>query len=148
MASAPGETDINVLLRSMRPQLDTKEYVFCSVSSSKVISDEVTPLCIFQEDEGTTFILEVGQAEACKLEWSFRCSRITLQIHSSLEAVGFLARISSTLAAEGISVNAVSAFYHDHLFVPIEKAQLCITILQRMIREAARAVPTDADPSS
>ena len=43
---------------------------------------------------------------------------ITLDVHSSLESVGFLAAVSARLAAAGIPCNAVSAFHHDHLFVP------------------------------
>ena len=60
---------------------------------------------------------------------------ITLNIHSSLEAVGFLAAVLPRLATAGISVNAVSAFYHDHLFVPIDRAQEALEILEAMALE-------------
>ena len=53
-------------------------------------------------------------------------------MHSSLEAVGFLARITTKLAAHGISVNAVSAFYHDHLFVPTARADEALTLLREL----------------
>ena len=45
-------------------------------------------------------------------------AQITLRIHSSLEAVGMMAAIAAALTARNIPCNAVSAYYHDHLFVP------------------------------
>ena len=44
----------------------------------------------------------------------FASRLITLTVRSSLEAVGLLAAITARLADAGISVNAVSAFHHDH----------------------------------
>ena len=41
---------------------------------------------------------------------------------SDLEALGFLARVVTELAARKISVNAVSAYHHDYLFIPTRHA--------------------------
>ncbi|MGC8878761.1 MAG: ACT domain-containing protein [Anaerolineae bacterium] len=38
-----------------------------------------------------------------------------MTVHSSLSAVGSLAETTGTLARAGISVNPVTAYYHDHL---------------------------------
>jgi hypothetical protein len=65
---------------------------------------------------------------------------ITLTVHSSLEAVGFLAAVTVPLAEAGISVNAVSAFHHDHLFVPVERAEDAQLLLQRLAAETGRMV--------
>jgi uncharacterized protein len=46
--------------------------------------------------------------------------------------VGFLAAITARLATAGISVNAVSAFHHDHLFVPADRADDAMVLLQEM----------------
>jgi uncharacterized protein len=40
----------------------------------------------------------------------FACRMITLNVHSSLEAVGFLAAITRQLAQAGMGVNPASAF--------------------------------------
>jgi hypothetical protein len=36
-------------------------------------------------------------------------------VHSSLDAVGFMAAVTTRLAKINIGVNPVSGFYHDHL---------------------------------
>ena len=54
-------------------------------------------------------------------------------MHSALEAVGFLARITQRLAGLNMGVNPVSGFYHDHLFVPDDRADDAMAELQRMI---------------
>jgi len=87
---------------------------------------------MFEEAEGTTLILLQTQAEAAGLEYEFPCRMITLNIHSSLEAVGFMARIATELAKEDMGVNPVSGFYHDHLFVPEDRAQDAMDVLARM----------------
>ena len=59
---------------------------------------------------------------------------ITLTVHSSLEAVGFLAVITRKLAQHSISVNAVSAYHHDHLFVPVACAEEAMILLADMAK--------------
>ena len=49
---------------------------------------------------------------------------------SSLDAVGFLAVITSALAKAGIGVNPVSAYFHDHLFVAEADAEEALAVLQ------------------
>jgi hypothetical protein len=57
-------------------------------------------------------------------------ARITLQIHSSLAAVGLTARVAESLAAGGISANMVAAYHHDHVFVPWERRDEALAILR------------------
>jgi hypothetical protein len=75
-------------------------------------------------------------ASAAGLVGVFPCHMVTLTVHSALDAVGFLAAITTRLAAAGISVNAVSAFFHDHLFVPAGRAEETVEILCRMAADA------------
>jgi hypothetical protein len=84
----------------------------------------------FMEAEGMTLILHQHEAESLGLEFAYRCRMITLNVHSSLDAVGFLAVITKKLAAAGISVNPVSGFHHDHLFVPVGSETLAISVLE------------------
>jgi hypothetical protein len=50
-------------------------------------------------------------------------------VHSSLDSVGLTAAVSGKLAAHGISANIIAGFYHDHVFVPRNKAQLALRLL-------------------
>ena len=77
-----------------------------------------------------------AKALAAGLAHLFPSRRITLNIHSSLEAVGFLAALLPLLAAAGIGVNPVSAYFHDHLFVPAERAEAALAILRRVAAQA------------
>jgi hypothetical protein len=86
----------------------------------------------FREEEGLTLIMPRHEAEAAGLAGAFPCRMITLNVHSSLQAVGFLATVAARLAAAGISANAVSALHHDHLFVPVERAEEAVRILKQL----------------
>ncbi|MDG1430045.1 MAG: ribonuclease H family protein, partial [Paracoccaceae bacterium] len=111
-----GETDLGVLLGSMTASLVEGVFVFATLKDRQV-PDGLTARMIFQEDEGTTLILMQTEADRFDLGYDFPCRMITLNIHSALEAVGFIARIATELAKEGMGVNPVAGFYHDHLFV-------------------------------
>ena len=70
------------------------------------------------------------------LHWEFPCRMITLDVHSSLDAVGFIAVIASKLAEAGMGVNPVAGFYHDHLFVPDGREDEALAILRQIARDA------------
>jgi hypothetical protein len=130
-----GEKDLDTLLKGMQPKLQSGVYVFCCLAGASMPLT-VQPVCLFQEEEGLTAILRKETAESLRLENSFPCAWISLTIHSDLEAVGLLAAITHKLAAAGISCNIVSAYYHDHLFVPQGEAQRALDLLQELARMA------------
>lgn len=132
MSSPSGEENLNTLLASLQPQLHPAVFVFCTLESTQPFPDDVNPVCQFQEAEGLTLILEKTQADRCELPYLYPCRMITLRVHSSLEAVGLLAVVTQALATEDISVNAVSAYYHDHLFVACDRAEEAMCFLQKL----------------
>jgi uncharacterized protein len=79
-----------------------------------------------------TVVMERGEADRLGLPYQFASRLITLTVHSSLDAVGFLAAITAHLTEAGISVNAVSAYYHDYLFVPEHRAEEALRLLQAL----------------
>ena len=127
-----GERDLDALLRNMKPELLDGTFVFCTIPPSEPVPAAVNPLLTFREQEGTTLVILREEAEASGLRYAFASRLITLTVHSALDAVGFLAAVTARLAAAGISVNAVSAFHHDHLFVPAERADEAMTALRAM----------------
>ena len=131
-----GETDLATLLASMEPVLTDDVWVFATLPPGVAIPHGVTPLMTYGEAEGLTLIARQDEAEATGLPHVFPSRRITLNIHSSLEAVGFLAALLPTLAAAGIGVNPVSAYFHDHLFVPAERADEALALLRGMAVKA------------
>jgi hypothetical protein len=66
--------------------------------------------------------------------------KITLTIHSSLEAVGLIAAITDRLKDHGVSTNVVSGYFHDHVYVPVARAGDAMRILGEMADEAGEGV--------
>lgn len=131
-----GETNLSKLIATMRPRLVDGTYVFVTMAGGKPMPDHLEPIMTFREAEGITLILETDEAERAGIAGSFRSRMITLDVHSSLEAVGFLAAITACLARAGMGVNPVSAFYHDHLFVPVERAEEAMRLLVQLAGDA------------
>ena len=126
-----GETDLSKLLSSLEIVVSDEVFVFATIATGTMPAG-LAPQMAFTEAEGLSLILTKSQAAAHDMAYEYESKMITLNIHSSLEAVGFMAHISTLLADAGISVNPVAGFYHDHLFVPVTKVDEACQIL-RMI---------------
>ncbi|MCM2369495.1 ACT domain-containing protein [Aporhodopirellula aestuarii] len=132
-----GETNLQMLLKNMQPVLQGVEFVFCTMEPATASGLHVSPIGQFFELEGVTLILAKAEAEANGIDFSYVCRMITLKVHSSLEAVGFLAAVTARLAQSRISVNVVSAYYHDHLFVPTGSADEAMKVLEDLARRTS-----------
>lgn len=130
------ETNLKILLSTMEPVLQPGEYVFATLSPTEFSERQIVPWGWFREPEGISLILEKSEAITAGIDFAFPSRMITLSVHSSLEAVGFLAVITRQLAAAGVSVNAISAYYHDHLFVPVNSANHTMKILGQLMEES------------
>ena len=133
-----GECELGTLLQNMAPVLRPKRYVIASVDSwPDPLPDGL--LATIQEPEALTVIAPVAEVGGLGLEPSvvFRCIR--LDVHSSLQAVGLTAAISTRLARHGISANLLAGAYHDHLLVPEGDAERALCLLEELSSEARRA---------
>lgn len=129
-----GIVDIKVLLKEMKPVLDDTDYVFCTKKcfalNKKIVN--LNPIGTFLESEGMTIIISKVKADENDFFYESIFNKITLEIHSSLDAVGLTAAFSKQLTEHNISANVVAGYYHDHIFVPKEKAQLAIKALEKL----------------
>ena len=109
-----GELDLSRLLQSLMPRVYPQRYAFDATVDSTLREGQ---FALIREDGGLTSIHPDNDGQ-----WA----RISLEIHSSLEAVGLTGVISSRLAEKGISANIVAARLHDHLFVPWDRRELAL----------------------
>jgi len=132
-----GETNLKTLLSSLRPVMDPETYTFATVPEAEV-GPIRSDLGRFREAEGISVICLLGEAKTLGLQHSGEFRRISLTVHSSLEAVGLTASVSTALADKGIPCNVVAGYHHDHLFIP---APLVETALQTLLALSARHAP-------
>ena len=129
----PAERDLTVLLSTLEPVRVPGEFVFATVPE---VPSGARPVVTVREAEGITLVLERGEADALGLDYDYVAGMVTLRVHSSLEAVGLTAAVSSELAAFGISANVVAGYFHDHLFVPAADADGVVDLLADLARRA------------
>ena len=115
-----GETDLGRLLAGLTPMLDPIEYGF-EAGVGTALADDA--FALIREEEGLT-VIRPGTG------WA----RITLGIHSGLAAIGLTARVAEALTAHGISAHIVAACHHDHVFVPWDRREEALAVLQALSR--------------
>lgn len=118
-----GTTCLDSLLINLTTTLHPETFVFITLPPRHLPAPTLDIQMSFREAEGLTVITTRTSAVGHGLDYTFPCKMITLNVHSSLEAVGFIAVIAQRLKEIGIGVNPVSGFFHDHLFVPIGREQ-------------------------
>lgn len=129
----PGSvTDLKAMLVGMNPRLSDREWCFQPISDARFIPE--TAFAMIREDEGMCCIVP-AQAAGDDIP---RFAKITLQVHSDLEGVGLTAAVSNSLATSGIACNVVAGFYHDHLFIPWDRREEALKLLERLSLDAGR----------
>lgn len=129
-----GEKNLSILLNEMQPELHSGEYVFCTVSDAEIPFDKV--IATFKESEGITVVLKKEYADALGYTYTYVAAWITLEVHSSLSAVGLTAAISMALSKANISCNVMAGYYHDHIFVEQQLAKKALQVLQDVSKTA------------
>jgi len=128
-----GITNLKKLLKNLSPQLQDGEFIFASFHGSKYGDHaHLQPVATVAESEGLTLVIPQEKAAEHGLAYEGTYRMITLQIHSSLEAVGLTAAFATKLGEHKISANVVAGFFHDHIFVQTSKAEEAIEALKEL----------------
>ena len=126
--AVPGETDLDKMLASL--QVERRPGVFTYVAVAVPTPELVAAAHgIVNEAESTTLILPVEAAELAGLRVDIELAWLSLTVESSLEAVGLTAAFAATLGAHDIPCNVLAGYHHDHILVPLDKAQRAIDAL-------------------
>jgi predicted N-acetyltransferase YhbS len=124
------EKDIRTLLASIHPVLREGEYVYVLWPYGRPLAPGID--AAVREAEGLTVVLPRAEADRLELRYDFVAAWITLQVHSSLEALGLTAAVSAALTEAHISCNVLAGFHHDHLLVPVADADRALEILHEL----------------
>lgn len=130
-----GETDLNVLLLGMEPELVAGQFVFVTVPNVDT-SPRLDPLASVVEPEGLSLVLRKDQADQAGLAYDFVAAWVTLRVRSSLHAIGLTAAVSAALAKAGVSCNVIAGFHHDHLLVPHDRANEVMDVLRGLTKQS------------
>ena len=124
-----GERDLARLLASMRPEPRDGAHVFTTADS---VPEGAHPVVTVWEPEGVTLVLARDDADRLGLSYEYVAAMVTLRVRSALDAVGLTAAVAGELAEHGISCNVVAAYFHDHLFVPHERGEDVVALLEAL----------------
>jgi len=111
------EKDLAKLCASLNPVMAQPAYVYCSFIDFG-LPIGLVPFCTVREDEGLTAVIGRLDAERLRLPYTFESRLITV--------------ISRTLAQAGIPCNAIAGYCHDHIFVPVDRAEEAMTLLNKI----------------
>jgi len=125
-----GEVDLTTILKSLTIRRLPEPVTMACLGGPVKMEDGI--LAQIQEPEGTTVVTTVGEAERRGWPVEFVGAWLTVEVHTSLEAVGLTAAISAALTVKEIPCNVLAGFYHDHLVVPWERADEAVMALEEL----------------
>lgn len=125
----PGETDLTEMLATLDVVRRPGRFTFVTGEWPSLASVAAATI---HEAEGPTYVVTAEQAEGAGAAVEFEAAWLTLTVHSALDAVGLTAAFSAALGAAGISCNVLAGYHHDHLLVPVDRADDAIEVLRSL----------------
>ncbi len=128
MEPPPGEMDLEKMLATLDVVRRDGTFTFVAVAEPTTELLAAAHATV-KEATTTTLVLTVEAAQAAGLPVVVEMAWLSLTVNSSLEAVGLTAAFAATLGAEGISCNVLAGYDHDHILVPVDRADDAIVAL-------------------
>jgi len=126
--------DLEQLLANLSVRRRPGRWCFVSGAATPV---GMTVAATVVEDEGTTAVIAVDDAEDLGIEPGFVAAWLTLEVNSALDAVGLTAAVATALADAGISCNVLAGYHHDHLLVPEGRAADAVAAIAALRAQTA-----------
>jgi uncharacterized protein len=124
-----GETDLEQMLASLDVGRRPGRFAFVTGEWSTLRD---VAMAIVEETEGTTLVVDADVARASGAPVETEFAWLTLTVWSSLDAVGLTAAFSRALAEADIPCNVLAGYHHDHLLVPVDRADGAIAALRAL----------------
>lgn len=141
-------TDVSELLRRARVEVAPETFVLVGMRHEEwarlLESPELSPraesnFMLLRDRFEVTLLVE--EEDWGRMRHALRDARVerfrlvTLDLKLPWDVVGFLARVTEILAAEGVSVGALTAFSRDHLLVKQDDLGSALRVLGRHVAE-------------
>ncbi|MFT7485682.1 MAG: hypothetical protein ACI9F9_001532 [Candidatus Paceibacteria bacterium] len=140
--------DLEQALAAMTFEVEPARFALCGFESPPETADlqllGAGPGQLVREGGETSLLLEQNRvAELLQRHPAARVERglvwIRFQAPMGWEVVGFLARVTSALAAAGIPLGAVCGYSRDHLFIHEKHLETSLTVLDELFPRTASA---------
>lgn len=140
-----GETDLAAILDALTVSRRAGVFHVVAVAAAQAgglgVGSGIEALIREPEAVGET-VTVVCDTEALERHgWSsaFDAAWLTIDVHTSMEAVGLTAAMSAALGAQQIPCNILAGFHHDHLLVPVDLADRAVDCLLSLRDRDGRA---------
>jgi len=126
--TAPGEVDLARMLAAL--DVVRRPGVYGYVAGPPAGPAPQGALAMIDEGDVVSYVVRTDTPAGA--DAVFPSAWLTLTVHSSLEAVGLTAAFATALAARSIPANVLAGLRHDHLLVPVDRADDAIAALRAL----------------
>ena len=132
VAPPPGERDLAAILAGLEVARRPGTWVVCEVEGAANVPELALVAALVAEDEAITVVLAEDDAIRLGLALRLRAAWLTVAATTALDGVGLTAALAGALATHGLPCNVLAGARHDHLLVPVERADEALSVLRSL----------------